>query len=376
MRFIGLDNYENINCYFITTLQILHSSQTLTNHILKGDFQRERETMKTLMEPLCIYAEMKGSDADIMRDVKNAMFLKAPLVRDGYNWIVLLNYYYFPILYKVLGQSEFHKVLQEMSIEQRMIFSDVKIENDEILPPKEASELLKYLEDYSKNIHSITSNYKPDKFTWRVTALEMYIGDKYGHVAAIIRGDDNQLYIYDDHNKDTLFDHFIKYHKKQCDKLRLYYFDKQLIELYNKALHVGNNEKGFHINNFSYIFTEFNQYTESKRRQLKGGDIYLIRQENQEITDYDHRYDRIYEIDDEIPNDDTESEQSYENYEKSDDSNQRQKYKYLCLFFAILSFVLILVIVYYILRSKGINIGHMVGNICHCQQNKSNYGYY
>lgn len=259
MRFIGLDNYENINCYFITAIQILHSSETLNNSILRGDFDNIRHKLTTLLEPVCIYAKMEGTDDEISDNIKKAMLLNPPLIRDGYNWIVLLNFYYFPIIYNVLGLDDFCRALEEMSIEKRMIFTDIKPENKEMLPPNEFNELIKYVNTYKNDMDKILNNYNPTHFEWKITALEMYIDDKYGHVAPIFNNN-GVLYIFDDHNMDTIYNHFVATPKKLSTKLRLYYFNKNLAKLYNDNLHISNNDTGFVENNFSYVFREFNKY--------------------------------------------------------------------------------------------------------------------
>ena len=273
MRFVGLDNYENINCYFITALQILHSSETLTQHLLDGDFDAVKQQLPTLLNPLYVYAVMDGDDAKIAEDVRTAIKLNPPEIRDGYNWISLLNFYYFPLIYGVLGMDDLHKVLEEMSIEKRMIFTDIKPENFKMLPKNEKPTIEAYMDDYRDNIQEIIQTYNPGAFRWTVTALEMYIGGKYGHVAAVIR-DGNDLRIYDDHNMDTLYDHFIRDEKKMSNKLRLYYFSKDLISLYENALHFGNTDH-FEVNNMSYVFPQFDEYVARRKkaiyRNLSGG---------------------------------------------------------------------------------------------------------
>lgn len=273
MRFVGLDNYENINCYFITALQILHSSETLTQYLLNGDFDAVKQQLPTLLNPLYVYAAMEGSDAEIAENVRTAIKLNPPEIRDGYNWISLLNFYYFPLIYCVLGMEGLHKVLEEMSIEKRMIFTDIKPENFKMLPADEKPIIEAYMDDYKNDIQEIIQTYNPGAFKWTVTALEMYISGKYGHVAAVIR-DGNDLRIYDDHNMDTLYNHFIRDQKKMSNKLRLYYFSKDLISLYENALHFGNTDH-FEINNMSYVFPQFDEYVARRKkaiyRNLSGG---------------------------------------------------------------------------------------------------------
>lgn len=266
--FIGLDNYENINCYFITTLQILHSSETLTKHIQNGRFNDMRAKFKTLMDPLIIYAEMKGTPIEIATNIRNAIKTNPPTVRDGYNWILLLNFYYFPIFYHVLGKEELHKILQEMSIEKRMIFTDVKMEMNEILPQNEIDSLTPIFNKYADNILDIIKDYNPNGFTWKVTALEMYIDDKYGHVAPVIN-ENGILYIYDDHCKDTIYKHLIEDRKKLSDKIRLYYLSEDLIRIYNTNLRTHNPHQQFVINNYSYVFRDFDKYAKQLHEELK-----------------------------------------------------------------------------------------------------------
>lgn len=86
----------------------------------------------------------------------------------------------------------------------------------------------------------------------------MYIDDKYGHVAPVLN-EGGVLYIFDDHSKDTIYDHFIRYHKKLSDKLRLYYTNEHLVKLYNDNLHLTNSD-GFVRNNYSYVFRNFDEY--------------------------------------------------------------------------------------------------------------------
>lgn len=260
MKFIGLDNYENINCYFITVLQILHSSETLTKHLLNGDLDKVRQTLKTTMEPLFVYAEMKGTDDELRENIKKCMHIKPPLIRDGYNWLSLLNIYYFPVFYILLGREVFYTILQEMSIEQHMIYSDIRMENFEMIPEDERAVLRPYLDEYKKNIRDIILNYRPTRFEWKITALEMYINTKYGHVAPVLH-ENGVLYIFDDHCVETLYDHFIEFRRTLSDKLRLYYFNKDLVKLYNDNLHVDKHSVGFVENNFSHVFRNFNTFT-------------------------------------------------------------------------------------------------------------------
>lgn len=292
MRFIGLDNYENINCYFITVLQLLHSSELLTNAILQGAFNEVRDKLKVLFEPVYVYAEMKGTDSEIRENIKRSMHLNPPLIRDGYNWISLLNIYYFPVIYCILGIEGFYTVLQEMSIEKRMLFSDILLENYEMIPKTEEIALRPYVETYRSNIYEIIRHYNPDYFRWKITALEMYIDEKYGHVAPVLN-ENGILYIFDDHTKETIYDHFIAFHRKLSDKLRLYYFDSGLAKLYNHNLQVPDDASGFVENNFSHVFRHFNKYI-NRPHELP---ILLEEEEDDSCVDHDITHKcRVYKI--------------------------------------------------------------------------------
>lgn len=296
MKFIYIDNYENINCYFITALQILHSSETLTKLINEGEFNNIIDKEPILMNPLLIYSKMEGDESKIYDDIKNSIHENKPLIRDGYNWLTLLNCFYFPIFYNKLNKDKFYKILYEMSIEPRQIYDNKITENKQVITNEQLKTLEPYITKYNNDIYKIIdeyNNYISDKkLSYTITALEMYIDDKYGHVMPILR-DNKTLYVMDDHHITPLYNHFIKYHRILSDKLRLYYFDENLIKLYNDNL---KTNTGFVKNNYSYVFRKFNVFVENMRNNQQSKPLTQQGSNNdkqQEINNIDNTTNNI-----------------------------------------------------------------------------------
>ena len=96
--YIGIDNVENINCYFITSLQILHSSNTVRNLVLKNKGYLLKE-FPQLFTPLIIYEEgirnisnnlNIENVSELAIKIKKSIYDHPPMIRDGYNWLAML----------------------------------------------------------------------------------------------------------------------------------------------------------------------------------------------------------------------------------------------------------------------------------------------
>lgn len=289
--YIGIDNVENINCYFITSLQILHSSDTVKNFILKNKEYLLKE-FPQLFTPLIIYEEgIKNISnnldienvSELAIKIKKSIYDNPPMIRDGYNWLAMLLNYYIPIFYNLLdNKNDIFKILQEISLEPRQYATDLRYDLN-FLNNDAKNKLLIILKEYSKELNEIVNKYyEIDKILYyNCIALETYIeDDKYGHVFPIVRNE-NGLFILDNHYLESLQDYLIKRNHITVEKLRLNYYSHDLLTIFNKYLNtIEKDYNGFVVNQYSLVFRKFDIYLRNNNLIPKHDFIAKITEEN------------------------------------------------------------------------------------------------
>ena len=262
-KYLCLDNHENINCYFVTALQILHSSDTFIT-LIKKHRDELINKFPQLFSPLLAYEaniyKIDDSSAsslqvinDILQQIDNEITINPPAIRDGYDWLKMLNFYYFPIAWSLLEDDEkkinsMCEIFHEMSIEWEMIPTQGTSKFNFLFKSSDIS-ALSYA--YYENIDTIIETYKNKdyKHLYNCTALESYIDEQYGHVFPVINCG-GSLYVSDNHHLTTLYKYVFSGYLR-ADKLRLNYYSDEILNLYNNDLHLSGEQ--FVHNQYSIV---------------------------------------------------------------------------------------------------------------------------
>ena len=363
IKYCCLDNPNHSSCFFTATIQLLHSSKTLTNLITSQRYKQYLlDNFKTLFRVLIHYGEfnenIKETDNYAYINMLNEYLTEdmSNIIKTGYNWITMLNSYYFPIIYYKLcddDKTNFYKILFEVSLEPQLLVRTSANVLD-IVNANEKNLLLPLLDNYMNNLDTIKYTYTKlleeqeySDFAYRVIMLEMYNnGLSTGHVVAMlstlydqnngdIRGgnisvNNNSFFILDKHDIKNFIDYFVgSGNQIKADTLRMNYVDNnrviynslyKYISSFNKYLDKNNddtnnidsyyrfnggikpgvNEKMYsiNINNFDKFIENFNieKYIDESDTKLDNIDIQELEKHYIITKPLDH-YKLIYLLD-------------------------------------------------------------------------------
>lgn len=272
--YICLTNYENLNCYFITTIQILHSSPTFHKLVLNNK-EYLLKTFPDLFSPVIIYEEgTNGNFQDTIEytsklsdSINESIHFNEPIIRSGYDYLALLLFYYLPVIYSLVNydKERLINIIIELSMEPTQISNNTKIDLKFLA---DTTKILPIVNKYHQDLEEIINLYYQKlksndrlKLSYNCTGLESYINnDKYGHVFAVINNN-GKLFVADNHQMESLYNYLLGRRHLICEKLRLNYYSSSLLELYNNNLKTEEiNFKGFVHNQYSLVFREFDKY--------------------------------------------------------------------------------------------------------------------
>ena len=285
IKYCCLDNPNHSSCFFTATIQLLHSSKTLNKLITEQDNKQYLlNNFKTLFRVLIYYAEFD----ETIKEQDNYNYINklneyltedmSNIIKTGYNWITMLNSYYFPIIYYKLcndDKTNFYKILYEISLEPQLLVRTSANLLD-IVNNNEKDKLMPLLDNYMNNLDTIKYTYTKlleqneyRDFMYRVIMLEMYNnGMSTGHVVAMLstltkqnnlKGgnnnvDKNSFYILDKHDIKNFIDYFVgSGNQIKTDTLRINYVDNNRI-IYNSLNSYINNMNKYLSNNESSYY--------------------------------------------------------------------------------------------------------------------------
>lgn len=201
--FIGLPNYENKICYFISMIQRFHSSQTL-NELL----QNKELTHDNPLYVLKIYSKLNQNNVnEISKEIKSELnyifenVYSQNMLTGGHPFDVL-KVILIPVLIKEFGIDNTKTILQEINLEPLNL--NFKIEFD-YQYFKDKTKEDEYRSLYKTNLNKLI-NYQPySKNQFVIGNLFIYFNDENGnssllggHSTNVIKGNDNEYYVIDD----------------------------------------------------------------------------------------------------------------------------------------------------------------------------------
>lgn len=280
--YMGIHNFYNCFCYFISAVQRLHSSASLRDELKKDLFSKERlsdsiethQISEKIMSIIRNYNKiydlfedkpispgvqelkaMTGGDKEIhdkIGQIYNAMFdyknvideLFHENLKHGGDPQGILLYLFFPIIFHYTDEYTFLNILKELNfstihfgntIYDSNVFQVIKDgrENYNKKLQEWYSDILKYIE---KNKNEINEEMFENQFC--VTTLCIYFASVYkrdyssnaGHAVTLVYGNDNEFYIIDDHKNIKQMDEYLKLKYSNIYELEFKDLTKEIIE--------------------------------------------------------------------------------------------------------------------------------------------------
>lgn len=226
--YIGIKNFYNSFCYYITAIQRLHSSKTLKDNLnlmfkIKNGYNsvkiNEIEISKKIFSILITYNKInrlnfKEITEEIIKykdEVILSMFDEN--MKKGGDPQIILSRLFFPIIFHYTTQEIFIDILKELNF-SKVHFSDTLYQDDEfniltgeynrynLTLNKWYNTMLDYLNDNKNKFSERTFS-----SSFKVSTLCLFFADVYnrdnasefaGHAVTIILGNDNIFYVIDD----------------------------------------------------------------------------------------------------------------------------------------------------------------------------------
>lgn len=192
---IALNNYNHTFCYYISVLQRLHCSPTLSK-LINADYDRLDTNSRDFMLSLKIYSELKQDNAqDIYLRMKSYFdeFIPAYISNPniGYSPVILFGNIFLPIIYHY-WQKDFSKILRELHCDCKNISKIEYVINSSI-----NAYLKKFAETiYEWNTQMVIPKCYPEKFVCAILELKSSDYSESGHAVTLINSD--KLYVIDD----------------------------------------------------------------------------------------------------------------------------------------------------------------------------------
>ena len=226
--YIGIKNFYNSFCYYITAIQRLHSSKTLKNNleimfkIKKNDnsiITDEIETSKKIFSILITYDKINKSNfKEITEEIikyKDEVILPMfnESMKKGGDPQLILSRLFLPIIFHYTTQEIFIDILKELNF-SKVHFSDTLYRNNEfnILTDEYSrynSTLKKWYDTMLNYLNDDENKFTEQSFisSFKVSTLCLFFADVYkrdnaaefaGHAVTIVLGNDNIFYVIDD----------------------------------------------------------------------------------------------------------------------------------------------------------------------------------
>lgn len=190
-QYIALPNNKNINCYWVVTIQCLHSSKTLTR-LLRELPPQLPQYLHDIFEPLLLYT---NKEYNKLYEYMSDHTLRP---RDGYDSNALISLIYLPIIHNLYRDSTI-KIITEIGLYRNVLYNypNPNYQLESIIPTDNHQQFRDtYMLPFSEFITSekpwdhLISN--PD-----VYQLLVYTEDS-GHVLTLLRTNSDKILVLDD----------------------------------------------------------------------------------------------------------------------------------------------------------------------------------
>lgn len=231
--YIGIKNIDNRFCYYISALQRLHSSPTLTR-LLQNEPCRQEQPIN-LLNPLKMYAKITTDNVqevfDMMRtELQNTLPHLSENLQYGGNPDHILIVLMLPVIQIAYGIDVVRRVMQELYVNPNrlkfLLYDDTRLHNFDITTDPHANQMLKksFGEIQTALQHDILQ--PSSAFQFNVSTMSIMFKDstgmrsKYnGHAVNIILGQNEHhdfgLYILDDSVGISSFTDFLQNHRER-----------------------------------------------------------------------------------------------------------------------------------------------------------------
>ena len=250
-KYIGIYNYKNSYCYYLTAIHRLHGSKTFNDNLDLIFKNGEKEEIK-IFKIFEIYNELQYNQSDDVREkIYNSMKQYEKIIdecldeklNNGGDPYDILRFLFFPIIFNYYGEELFQEILVEIN------FNLIHLKNTEynikIFKRNELNQkLLTYYEKILefKNSSKIIQYDKP----FCNTTIAVYFNDSYkkgnisktgGHAITMVLGKDNKLYIIDDDKNIMEINNYFHCFLKNINKLEIKDIND---EIKNKLTSIGS----------------------------------------------------------------------------------------------------------------------------------------
>lgn len=280
--YMGIHNFYNCFCYFISAVQRLHSSASLRDELKKDLFSKDRlsDSIEThqISEKIMSIVRNYNKIYDVFKDKPispGVQQLKAMMgggteIRDKISQIYssmfeyknvidelfhenlkhggdpqgILLYLFFPIIFHYTDEYTFLNILKELNF-STIHFGNTNYDNDVFKVIKDDRENYnKKLHDWYRDILAYIQE-KKNEFNeemfdnqFCVTTMCIYFASVYkrdyssnaGHAVTLVYGNDNEFYIIDDHKNIKQMDEYLKLKCSNIYELEFKDLTKEVIE--------------------------------------------------------------------------------------------------------------------------------------------------
>ena len=287
--YMGIHNFYNSFCYYISAIQRLHSSNSLKKALEKDLFNKERlsdsiETHNISKDIMSILIEY-NKITDLFNDEKNIKITNkglynlsggSPLIKQQitniynnmfeYKKVIdnlfhenlkhggdpqgIMLYLFFPIIFHYTDEYTFVNILKELNFSPihftntnygSNVFEVIKDDREDYNKKLENwyQDILKFL-NKKKNDNDFNEDTFENQFC--VTTLCIYFASVYnrdysgnsGHAVTFVYGNDDDFYVIDDHKNIRPFNEYVKYKYTNIYEMELKDLTKKTISLMTK----------------------------------------------------------------------------------------------------------------------------------------------
>lgn len=251
--YIGIKNVNNRFCYYISALQRLHSSPTLTQKLLDTDIStlKNFDSPSFLLVPLKIYAKININNIkevydEIEKELEDTLPKLNEKMQYGGNPDHILISLLLPAVYSTFGLETLKSVITELNINPNrlnfLLYNNSRIHDFEITNSQKVNnELEKSFGELQKDLQKFKNN-EDSEVNFNISTMSIMFKDieggssKYnGHAVNVVYGkndevlmnlnknnnlngndeDLNNIYIIDDSVGISPFNEFLERHKNR-----------------------------------------------------------------------------------------------------------------------------------------------------------------
>lgn len=260
--YIGIKNFYNSFCYYITAIQRLHSSQTLKEHLdemFKLDnsethiIKNEAELSKEIFSILKTYNKINMNNfkeiSEEIEKYKDDVILPkfSDDMKSGGDPQLMLTRLFLPIIFHYTKPTIFIQILKELNF-SKCHFPNTFYHGNEfnILKSDQYSTynnaLKEWYNDTIKYLNDPKNDFNQQTFTstFKVSTLCLFFSDVYdreknssfaGHAVTIVLGNDNIFYVIDDNVNILPFEEYIKLQQTHIHEMEIKDLTDEAIEM-------------------------------------------------------------------------------------------------------------------------------------------------